>query len=136
LYHFSMQGALEYVPLIPYILDFIRKYLTWCALRLWRAPSLCNSKFLPQRRSNFVVPTGHEGKNFFFHFKRCNLTICVVNFCKTFSTCSHNSLAQALIVKVQKIKYFFIWASWARNGSFGVFFEEKGHDPLEVSNDK
>jgi hypothetical protein len=41
-------------------------------------------------------------------------------------------------LKKQKIMYImcskltFTWASWARNGSFEVFFEKNGHGPLGV----
>jgi hypothetical protein len=46
----------------------------------------------------------HKGKNFSF-------SICAVNFCKTFCTCSPSSLGQDLTVKNAKNIYFFIWAS-------------------------
>jgi hypothetical protein len=44
--------------------------------------------------------------NFFFHFKRYNLTICAVNFFETFCTCSPNSLGQDPIVKIPKKDFF------------------------------
>jgi hypothetical protein len=70
-------------------------------------------------------PAEHKGKNFSF-------PICAANFCKTFCTCSPSSLRQDLTVKMQKNIYLFIWSSWARNGSFEVFFEKKELRPLEV----
>jgi hypothetical protein len=33
-------------------------------------------------------------KSFSLNFKRYNLTICMVNFCETFCTCSPSSLGQ------------------------------------------
>jgi hypothetical protein len=55
---------------------------------------LHSSKFLPQRRSNFAVLAEPKGINLSFHFKRYNLTIRVLKFCKTFRTCFPNSLVQ------------------------------------------
>jgi hypothetical protein len=76
---------------------------------------------------------GHRGKNFSFHFKHYNLIINAVNFCKTFCTCSSNSLGQDPIVESAKNWKKFICASWARNGKFGVFFEKNGLGPIEVN---
>jgi hypothetical protein len=36
------------------------------------------------------------------------------------------------MVESAKTKKEIIWASWARNGSFGVFFEKIGHGSLGV----
>jgi hypothetical protein len=45
---------------------------------------------------------GTVEKNFSLNFKRYNLTIRAVNFCKTFWTCSCSSLGQDLTVKSAK----------------------------------
>jgi hypothetical protein len=51
----------------------------------------------------------------------------VVKFCEFFCTCSPSSLGQDPMVESAKKKLKkLIWASSARNGSFGVFFEKKG----------
>jgi hypothetical protein len=50
---------------------------------------------------------GTNKKNFFFHFKRHNLTIRVVNFFETFCTCSPSSLGQDPTVKIPKKYYCF-----------------------------
>jgi hypothetical protein len=76
-----------------------------------------------QRQSNFAVPTKHKEKNFSFYFKCYNLTIREVNFCKTFCTCSPNSLGQDPTFEITK-KFL--------KDHFGVFFEKKGHDPLGI----
>jgi hypothetical protein len=68
----------------------------------------------------------HKGKKLFFPIR-------AVNFCKTFCTYFPSSLKYDLTVKNAKKKYFFsVWASWARNGSFEVFFEKKELRCLEV----
>jgi hypothetical protein len=41
-----------------------------------------------------------EKKSFFFHLKRYNLTIRVINFFETFCTYSLSSLGQDLMVKI------------------------------------
>jgi hypothetical protein len=41
-------------------------------------------------------------KSFSLNFKRYNLTIRVVNFCKTFWTCSYSSLGQDPTIKSAK----------------------------------
>jgi hypothetical protein len=64
--------------------------------------------------------------------KSFSFPIHAVNFCETFSTCSPSSLGQDLMVKNAKQLFFFVWASWVRNGSFEVFFWEKGLCLLEV----
>jgi hypothetical protein len=56
----------------------------------------------------------------------------MVNFCKTFCTCSPSSLSQDPMIESAKIYKRFIWASWARNGRFGVFFKKKGLGPLGI----
>ena len=73
---------------------------------------------------------GTREKNFFFHFKRYNLTIHVVNFCKTFCTCSPSSLGQDPTIESAKSEKKFICASSTRNGKFEVFFEQNGLSPL------
>jgi hypothetical protein len=60
-------------------------------------------KFAPK----VVNLVGHKEKNFFFHFKHYNLTICVVNFYETFCTCSLCSLRQDLTILKCKINTFF-----------------------------
>jgi hypothetical protein len=111
-----------------------QKYLTWCAFRWCKTTSLHSSKFLHQKWSNstVLVLSATREKNFSFHFKHYNLTIYVVNFCKTFCTCSPSSLGQDPTVESAKKLKKLICASWARNGSSGVFFEKKGHGPLGV----
>jgi hypothetical protein len=54
---------------------------------------------------------GIREKNFYFHFNRYNLTICAVNFCETFCTCSPNSLGQDPPVESAKKYKKFVWAS-------------------------
>jgi hypothetical protein len=49
----------------------------------------------------------HNSKNFSFHFKHYNLSIHVVNFCKTFCTCSLSSQDKILWLKMQFYFYFF-----------------------------
>jgi hypothetical protein len=44
-----------------------------------------------------------------------------------------SSLGQDPTFESAKTFLKIIWASRARNGSFGVFFEKKGHDPLRVN---
>jgi hypothetical protein len=51
--------------------------------------------------------------------------IYVVNFCETFCKCSFSSLGQDFTIKNGIFLIFFVWASWARNGNFEVFFEKK-----------
>jgi hypothetical protein len=69
---------------------------------------------------------GTREKNFSFYFKRNYLTSRGVKFCEFFCTCSPSSLGQDPTVEsAQKKLKKFIWASSARNGNFGVFFEKK-----------
>jgi hypothetical protein len=75
---------------------------------------------------------GTVEKNFPFHFKHHNLTICAVNYRKTFCTCFPSSLGQDPTVESAKRWKKFIWASWARNGRFGAFFEKNTLGPLGV----
>jgi hypothetical protein len=71
--------------------------------------------------------------NFSFHFKRYNLTIWAVNFFETFCTRFPSSLGKDPTTgSAKKFILFLIWASWARNGRFGVFFEKNGLGPLGV----
>jgi hypothetical protein len=70
---------------------------------------------------------GTRENNFSFHFKCNYLTIRAVKFCEFFCTYSPSSLGQDPIVEsAKKLLKKFIWASSARNGSFGVFFRKKG----------
>jgi hypothetical protein len=48
-------------------------------------------KLFLQKRSNSVLRAMHDKKRIFFHFKRYNVAIRVVNFCQTFCTCSPSS---------------------------------------------
>jgi hypothetical protein len=50
----------------------------------------------------FAVPAGLSGKKISLNFKRYNLTIHAVNFCKTFWTFSYSSLGQDLMIKSAK----------------------------------
>ena len=50
----------------------------------------------------------------------------VVNFCKTFCIYFPSSLGKDLTVKnTKKNYYFFIWASWAKNGNLEFFLKKQ-----------
>jgi hypothetical protein len=84
-------------------------------------------KSFPKGRQTLLSLLGRRENNFSFHFKRNYLTIRAVKFCEFFCTSSPSSLGQDPMVESAKNKNKkFIWASSARNGSFGVFFEKKG----------
>jgi hypothetical protein len=71
-----------------------------------------------QRRGSFFPCRAYKEKNLSFPIRE-------VNFCETFCTCSPSSLGQDLTIKNILKNYFFIWASWARNGSFECFLRKK-----------
>jgi hypothetical protein len=88
---------------------------------------LHSSKSFPKGRQTLLSLLGTRKKNFSFHFKRNYLIIRAVKFCEFFCICSPGSLGQDPTIESAKNNNFkFIWASSARNGSFGVFFEKKG----------
>ena len=92
-------------------------------------------KFCTKGGQSLLSLLGTRKKNFSFHFKRYNLTICAVNFFETFCTCSPSSLGQDLMVKIAKINLKkFIWASFrVRNGKFEHFLEKNDLCPLGVN---
>jgi hypothetical protein len=92
----------------------------WCKTSI-----LCSSKVLHQRRSNSVVPPKHRRKNFYFHFKRYNLTIHAVNFCEFFCTSLPSSLGQDLIVECEKININKFGLLELKMSYLGCFFWEK-----------
>jgi hypothetical protein len=53
---------------------------------------------------------------------------------QNFLICFPSSLRQDLMVKDEKKSFLIVWASWARNGSFEVFFETKDLCFLGVNN--
>ena len=58
--------------------------------------------FVP-KAIKLCCPCWALGKKFFFsHFTRYNLTICAINFCKIFCTCSPSSLKQDPMVENAK----------------------------------
>jgi hypothetical protein len=73
-----------------------------------KAQSCIVQKICTKGGQSLLSLPGTGEKNFFFHFKRYNLTIRAVNFFETFCTCSSSSLRQDLIVKIAK-KSFFFW---------------------------
>jgi hypothetical protein len=65
--------------------------------------------FAPKVVKVYCPCWAQDKKNFSFHFKRYNLTICEVNFFETFCTCSLNSLGQDITVKITIFfKFFFL----------------------------
>jgi hypothetical protein len=103
-------------------------------LRWRKIAKLHSSKILHQKQSNSALLSvpGTREKKFSSNFKHYNLTIRVVNFYKTFCTCSPSSLGQdPMVESARKTSSFFIWTTQARNGNFGVFFEKKA--PIQNS---
>jgi hypothetical protein len=99
----------------------------------WDAPkaqSCIVQNFCATGDQTLLSLPGTWEKTFSFQFKHYNLTIHVVNFCKTFCTYSPSILGQDPMVKSLKKFKKTIWASWARNGRFGF-----GLGPLGVKDD-
>jgi hypothetical protein len=97
-----------------------------------KAQSCVVQKICTMGGQSLLSLSGTVEKDFSFHFKHYNLTIRAVKCRKTFCTCSPSSLVQDLAVESEKKWKNFIWASWARNGRFGVFFEGNTLGPLGV----
>jgi hypothetical protein len=89
-------------------------------------------KFCTTGGQSLLFMLGTSKKNFSFYFKCYNLTICEVNFFETFCTCSPSSLGQDPSVKIPNSIFFFVFASWARNGRFEHFYEKNDLHPLGV----
>jgi hypothetical protein len=84
---------------------------------LCKSSKLHSSKNLHHKRSKSVVPAKHKQKKLFFHFKRYNLTIHLVNFLETFCTYSPSSLGQDPTAKIPKIDLFiFHFCFLSKNG--------------------
>jgi hypothetical protein len=81
---------------------------------------------------------GIAEKNFSFHSKRYNLTICAVNFFETFCTCFPSRLGQDPAVKIPK-KDLFIFSFFLLElemADLRFFFEKNDLHPLGFTQKK
>jgi hypothetical protein len=73
-----------------------------CIMMVQKPQSCVIENFCTMGGQSLLPLPGTVEKNFSSHFKRYNLTIRAVNFCKMFWTCSCSSLGQDLIGKSAK----------------------------------
>jgi hypothetical protein len=74
-----------------------------------KAQSCIVQKICTTGNQSLLSLLGTVEKNFSFHFKRYNLTICAVNFFETFSTCFPSSLGQDTTVKIPIFLIYFLF---------------------------